>query len=102
LQAGVRAVQTTPLVSRAGLLVGMISTHWRRSHHPRLQDLLLLDVLARQAADLIERSLTDAHTRLLVREVGHRAKNLLAVVQGSVQQTLGEGDSQVWAQALCA
>ena len=54
-QTGIRAVQSTPLVSRAGRLVGMISTHWRTPHQPSERDLRLLDVLARQAADLIER-----------------------------------------------
>ena len=36
----------------------MISTHWSQVHQPQEHDLRLLDVLARQAADLIER--TDA------------------------------------------
>jgi signal transduction histidine kinase len=53
--AGIRAVQTTPLVSRDGALVGMISTHWKQPHEPGERDLRLLDILARQAADLIER-----------------------------------------------
>jgi PAS domain S-box-containing protein len=55
LQTGIHAVQTTPLVSRSGKLLGMISTHWRQPHQPSERDLGLLDVLARQAADLIER-----------------------------------------------
>jgi PAS domain S-box-containing protein len=55
LSAGVRAVQTTPLVGRSGRLVGMLSTHYRTP--PRLadRDLHVLDLLARQAADRIER-----------------------------------------------
>jgi PAS domain S-box-containing protein len=53
--SGIRAVQTTPLVSRGGRVVGMISTHWREAHEPAERELRLLDVLARQAADLIER-----------------------------------------------
>lgn len=53
--SGIRAVQTTPLVSRSGRVVGMISTHWREPHQPEERDLRMLDVLARQAADLIER-----------------------------------------------
>jgi PAS domain-containing protein len=48
-------VQSTPLVSRDGRLLGMISTHWRNPHQPSERDFRLLDVLARQAADLIER-----------------------------------------------
>lgn len=51
----IRAVQSTPLVSRTGRVLGMISTHWRQPHRPGERDLRLLDVLARQAADLIER-----------------------------------------------
>jgi PAS domain S-box-containing protein len=53
--SGIRAVQSTPLVSRRGRIVGMFSTHWRRPHWPSERELRLLDVLARQAADLIER-----------------------------------------------
>ncbi|HET6628720.1 MAG TPA: ATP-binding protein [Woeseiaceae bacterium] len=52
---GIRAVQTTPLVSRSGDILGMISTHWSEPHAPSENELRSLDVLARQAADLIER-----------------------------------------------
>ena len=68
-QTGIRAVQSTPLVSRAGRLLGMISTHWRNPHQPSERDLRLLDVLARQAADLIERKqaeLTDQRLAAIV------------------------------------
>ena len=102
LQNGIRAAQTTPLVSRTGHLVGMISTHWGHRYDPPEQDLVSLDVLARQAADLIERSQTEEHTRFLAREVSHRAKNLLAVVQGIVQQTVEEEDSNAWTTGLSA
>ena len=57
-QTGIRAVQSTPLLSRAGQTVGMISTHWRETHTPSERDLRTFDVLARQAADLIERRRT--------------------------------------------
>jgi PAS domain S-box-containing protein len=59
LRNGIAAIQSTPLRSRSGELVGMISTHWRRSHRPSERDLRLLDILARQAADLIERTRTE-------------------------------------------
>ncbi len=55
LQTGIHACQTTPLVSRNGKIVGMISTHWRNPHQPSERDLRVFDILARQAADLIER-----------------------------------------------
>jgi PAS domain S-box-containing protein len=55
LAAGVRAVQSTPLLSRGGRTLGMFSTQYRAPHEPDARGLRLLDVLARQAADLIER-----------------------------------------------
>lgn len=51
---GIRAVQSTPLLSRSGRLLGMISTYWRTPLTPRESDLNLFDLLARQAADIIE------------------------------------------------
>jgi PAS domain S-box-containing protein len=53
--AGYRALQTTPLFSRDGELLGMISTHFRRPHRPLERELRLTDLYARQAAELIER-----------------------------------------------
>ena len=54
--AGILSVQTTPLVSRSGALLGMVSTHWREPHELSASELRSLDVLGRLAADLIERS----------------------------------------------
>lgn len=54
LQTGIHAVQTTPLYSRSGKILGMISTHWSKVYEPSERELRLLDVLARQAADIIE------------------------------------------------
>lgn len=56
LQTGIHACQTTPLIARSGNIVGMISTHWRAPHQPSERDFRLFDILARQAADLIERT----------------------------------------------
>jgi len=57
-RTGIHAVQSTPLYARDGQIVGMLSTHWTRPHVPAERDLRLLDILARQAADLIERRQT--------------------------------------------
>jgi PAS domain S-box-containing protein len=59
----IRAVQSTPLVSRSGQLLGMISTHWREPHQPTERALMRLDLLARQAADLIERTRSETLLR---------------------------------------
>jgi PAS domain S-box-containing protein len=64
-RSNIRAVQSTPLVSRSGQLLGMISTHWRKQHQPAERALRRLDVLGRQAADLIERSRAEAGLRQL-------------------------------------
>ncbi|HYL94221.1 MAG TPA: ATP-binding protein [Terriglobales bacterium] len=56
LATGIHACQTTPLIGRGGNVVGMISTHWRAPHQPSERDFRLFDILARQAADLIERT----------------------------------------------
>jgi PAS domain S-box-containing protein len=55
-KAGVRAVQSTPLFSRSGELLGMLSTHFGVPHRPSERELERLDLLARQAADLLERA----------------------------------------------
>ena len=58
-RSGIRAVQSTPLRSRSGRPLGMLSTHWRTPHDPTDEDFRFFDVLARQAADLIERTLAE-------------------------------------------
>ncbi len=55
LQAGFHATQATPLYSRSGKQLGMICTHWHKSFKPNEQQLSLMDVLSRLAADVIER-----------------------------------------------
>jgi GAF domain-containing protein len=62
-RSGIRAVQSTPLRSRSGRALGMLSTHWRTPHVPTEEDFTFFDVLARQAADLIERTVTEKALR---------------------------------------
>jgi len=62
-RSGIRAVQSTPLRSRSGRPLGILSTHWRTPHTPTDDDFSFFDVLARQASDLIERTLTEEALR---------------------------------------
>ncbi len=55
LAAGARALQSTPLITRSGETLGVFSTHYRVAQGPGEREQRLLDLLARQAADLIER-----------------------------------------------
>ena len=91
-QTGIRAVQSTPLVSRNGRFLGVISTHWRKTHMPGDRDLRLFDILARQTADLIERAqvmraLQDADKRKdeFLATLAHELRNPLAPIRYSVQ-----------------
>jgi PAS domain S-box-containing protein len=58
-EAGVRAIQSTPVISRSGRLLGILTTQWRVPFIPDEHDLWRIDLLARQAADLIEHSLAE-------------------------------------------
>ncbi|MBD1847028.1 GAF domain-containing protein [Cyanobacteria bacterium FACHB-63] len=75
VEAGYRSAQSTPLMARSGNSIGMISTHWRKPHQPSERELRFLDLLARQAADLIEqRQITAEREQLLAREQAARAE----------------------------
>jgi PAS domain S-box-containing protein len=62
-QAGVRAVQSTPLLSRTGTLLGILTTQWSVPYTPDKHDLWRIDVLARQAADMIEHAKAEQAVR---------------------------------------
>ena len=87
LQTGIRAVQTTPLLSRSGTLLGMLSTHWREAHEPTANQLRALDLVARQAADLIDRR--QAEDALRARESFYR--QTLESIPGMVFTTRPDG-----------
>ncbi len=63
LRAGVRSLQATPLVSSEGSVLGVISTYFAKPHNFSPQRLRVLDVLARQAGDYLERKEAEASLR---------------------------------------
>ena len=92
LDAGVRAVISTPLTSTAGNTLGILSVHFSRPHRPAERELHLTDLLARQAGDYLERRRSEDVQKTLIAELRHRNNNLLAVVQAVASQTLsGDG-----------
>jgi PAS domain S-box-containing protein len=66
LEAGALASQSTPLLSRTGEALGVFSTYYSSTRQVSDREMRLLDVLSRQAADLIER--TRAEQALLASE----------------------------------
>lgn len=98
-ETGIRSMQTTPLRSRNGTLIGMLSTHWARTYEPNERQLQLLDILAREAAGLIERTrdealLRESEARLkqmdrmkdqFLATLGHELRNPLAPIRNGLQ-----------------
>ena len=80
LNAGIKAVQSTPLITHAGTLVGMLSTHYREVRRPSERDLRLIDLLARQAADLIAKTRVDAELRYTQQQLTSITDNMPAAV----------------------
>src|SRR5689334_3791720 len=68
-EADVLAVQALPLLSSTGNVLGIISVHFGHAHRPSEQELRLLDLLARQTADYLERKrVEEEREHLLERE----------------------------------
>ena len=59
LAAGVRACQSTPLFSRLGQFLGVLSTHYRAPHQFEPPELQWLDLAAQHAASVLERQEAD-------------------------------------------
>jgi PAS domain S-box-containing protein len=70
--ADFRAVQSTPLLDRAGKPLGMISTHFRSPHRPAQHEMDMLTLYAQQAANFVERC-----------RMEHDLNQLAAIVESS-------------------
>jgi PAS domain S-box-containing protein len=91
LQAGVRSVQSTPVLSSSGKLMAVFSTHYVTPGRPDERALRLLDLLARATADIIERAQAERALRSAYEqaEEAMRAKDeFLAVVSHELRSPL--------------
>ena len=68
-KAGVRAVQSTPLIGADGKVFGVISTHFAEPHRPEDRELRFIDLLARQTADYLNRIHAEEALRKLQRSL---------------------------------
>ncbi|MBX9656772.1 PAS domain-containing protein, partial [bacterium] len=90
--AGFRSVQSTPLKSHDGSIIGMLSTHYRHRSSISERDERLLDLYARHAADFIERlkyeeALKEADRRKdeFLATLAHELRNPLAPLRNGLQ-----------------
>ena len=92
-RAGIRAVQSTPVVSRGGKVLGMFSTHFREPHTPDEHALKLLDLLALQAADIIERAQIAQALRVAKEDLARANQDLESKVRertAKLEETIAE------------
>ena len=90
IDAGVRAAVSTPLISSNGTLMGVISAHYATPHKPTERELHLIEVLARQTADYLERKRAEQIEKTLLSELNHRCNNMLAVIQAIANQSISD------------
>jgi signal transduction histidine kinase len=67
--ADFRGVQSTPLFSRSGEILGVLSTHFKHPHSLSESELRLTDLYARQAAEMIERKRIEEERAKLVAHI---------------------------------
>jgi PAS domain S-box-containing protein len=89
--AGFRAVHSTPLITRSGDILGVLSTHFRQSRRPSNRETHLIELCARQAVDFIEnarlyRQLWEADRRKdeFLATLAHELRNPLAPISNSL------------------
>jgi len=89
--AGFRAVHSTPLISRAGRLVGVLSTHFRSPRKPSDRATHLVDLCSRQAVEFIENARLYSELQASNRSkdeflavLAHELRNPLAPIRNSL------------------
>ena len=108
LSAGVRAVHCTPLLCRGGRPLGVLSTYYETPHWPDERAFRLLDLLARQTADIIERARTEARLKEadlrkneFIAMLGHELRNPLAPIRNAahlIRKLAPPNPRMQWAQ----
>lgn len=80
---GIKALHATPMITRGGETVGVLTTQHGRPVTPSNDDLRLIDLLAWTAAEFVERQRTDAALRASeerLRQFGEASANVLWII----------------------
>lgn len=93
LKAGVHAVQSTPIYSRDGKPLGMFSTHFKIPHRPDERELKLLDLLANQVADIVERKKAEDLNKKILEEL-RNTETLLSSITNLSSEVIYIKDNQ--------
>ena len=89
---GIRGAVCPPLV-RGGRLVAAIAVQSAMPRHWSDEEAALVQEVADRTWDALERARAEEHLRVVVAELQHRTRNLLAVVRSIANQTLASSDS---------
>ncbi len=101
----IRSIQCTPLLSRDGRLLGMLNNHYRQPGGPSPDALRYIDLLARQAAELVERHQHESelaqerqHKDEFLAMLAHELRNPLAPMRNMLEvQKRSQGN---WPQVM--
>lgn len=90
--AGIKSIHCTPLITRSGESVGVLSLHFRWHHKPSDREMNVIDLCARQAVDFIENARLYAELRESDRRkdeflatLAHELRNPLAPISNALQ-----------------
>jgi signal transduction histidine kinase/ActR/RegA family two-component response regulator len=89
--AGFRAVHSTPIVTRDGALLGVVSVHFAARRRPSKRDMQVADVCACHAADAIEASRGLSEMKKVeneLRELDQRKNEFLATLAHELRNPL--------------
>jgi PAS domain S-box-containing protein len=91
-RSGIRAVHSTPLITRDGSIIGVLSTQFRTVHRPSPRELHLVDLCARQAVDFIENArlysqlaAADRSKNEFLAVLAHELRNPLAPIRNATE-----------------
>ena len=97
-RAGIRAIHSTPLITRSGKMVGVLSTHFSEPRRPDEREMKLVDLCARQAVDFLENARlytelreADRAKNEFLATLAHELRNPLAPIRNTIETLLLTG-----------